>query len=148
MKSRGDMDDDNIYAPTGDWASNPERNCAGLPVGMFFLENGESGGRVTRLREVCADCPVFKDCREYSMSIPGLSGFWAGMTGKERRLARKAEGYSVSRMVREKPRAACGTPSGYNRHRDLNEDVCPSCREARNAYERERKEKALRLVKA
>lgn len=31
---------------------------------------------------------------------------------------------------------ACGTTTGYNRHRRLDEEPCPACRQARRSYDR------------
>lgn len=36
-------------------------------------------------------------------------------------------------------RATCGTYAGYQAHRKANEITCPDCRDARNAWERNRR---------
>lgn len=63
--------------------------CRGWDTNMFFIEEGHVAAEVTpTLRDVCRECPILSDCFEYAINTPGLHGFWAGMTTKERELFR------------------------------------------------------------
>lgn len=42
--------------------------------------------REHRAKEICASCPVEKDCRTYAIEIREQHGIWGGMTEGERRL--------------------------------------------------------------
>ena len=129
-----------------DFFSHPGRHCRGVHTSLFFTDTGN----VTEARQaksVCAGCPVLEECMEYAVADPELSGVWGGTTSRERREIRRERG-TTSRMARVKTPAACGTASGYNRHRVLQEEPCDSCREARNAYEAERKERHRRALGA
>lgn len=83
-------------------------------------------------REMCAVCPMIAACdnlrREVQASVPagyrryaGPSGTWAG------------------KLVGGKGVAACGTDSGYFRHRRLAETPCDGCRAAHAASDKVRR---------
>lgn len=59
--------------------------CKGLDHGIFFQERGKSSRRA---KQICLDCPVIIDCRDYAMGIttkyPQKFGVWGGMTYKQR----------------------------------------------------------------
>ena len=52
--------------------------------------------------------------------------------GRER--SRKAGREGGAKTAAQRPKAACGTPSGYSRHTRLRETVCDECRDARRMY--------------
>lgn len=120
-----------------DFFSHPGRHCRGVHTSLFFIGTGNAT-EARQAKSVCAGCPVLDECMEYAVADPELSGVWGGTSFLDRREIRKARG-STSRMSRVKNPAACGTPAGYNRHRMAGEASCESCKEARRAYEAERK---------
>lgn len=59
--------------------------CRGWDTKMFFIEEGHVAAEVTStLRDLCSECPILDSCFEYAINVPGLHGFWAGMTVRER----------------------------------------------------------------
>ena len=51
--------------------------------GRFPPNSKEQRAHIERLRNICAECLVFDECREFAESIH--EGFWAGETSDERR---------------------------------------------------------------
>ena len=41
--------------------------------------------REQRAKEICAECAVLSECRDYAFRIGEQHGIWGGMTEKERR---------------------------------------------------------------
>lgn len=120
-----------------EWFSHPGRNCRGVATSLFFTDTGNVT-EASQAKAVCLGCPVLEQCMEYAVADPTITGIWGATTGKDRRQIRRERG-STSRMARYRKPAECGTTSGYNRHRLNKEQACPSCLEARAAYEAERK---------
>lgn len=78
----------------GPWAANPERACAqpGVDPEIFFPDRGGSAGRdADEARAICYTCPVLDECRDYALAQPisALFGIWGGLTGDERRHAKR-----------------------------------------------------------
>lgn len=71
------------YAPGGDWTVRAA--CAGMDIAMFFPESGteDRPKHLRHVREVCADCPVQRECYEYAIETSSF-GVWAGTTLKQR----------------------------------------------------------------
>lgn len=55
--------------------------CRQLPTRIFFPTRGEEVGAA---RAVCGACPVLAECRAYALGVPGLKGFWGGLSEWER----------------------------------------------------------------
>ena len=57
---------------------------------------------LTIMRDACMECHMLTDCRSWSLHHEGTAnGFWAGMTGEERRKERRQLGIVlVDPMVR------------------------------------------------
>jgi WhiB family redox-sensing transcriptional regulator len=55
---------------------------------MFFHGDGERGlsrrRREHNAKQFCAQCPVVKQCREYSLTFQEPFGIWGGLTEGER----------------------------------------------------------------
>lgn len=64
----------------GDWRDLAV--CAEVGPTLFFPEQGES---VREAKQVCASCPVRKDCLEYALDNGLFFGVWGGTTEGERR---------------------------------------------------------------
>ena len=69
-----------IHRP--DW--HDQAACASEPNGMFFPAEDDLEAVMTA-KEVCADCPVRRQCLEYAMESPEEFGIWGGKTSGERR---------------------------------------------------------------
>ena len=66
------------------WSENAK--CRGLSSALsddIFWPG--SGGKPTKAKEYCNDCPVISLCLREAME-KGLTGFWAGTTDRERML--------------------------------------------------------------
>lgn len=79
--------------------------CVGLPPEMFFPERDETGS-LAKARQVCAGCPVKRDCLTEILATPSvddLFGIYAGTSAKVRRkmrleIARRPVTYEWSRF--------------------------------------------------
>jgi WhiB family transcriptional regulator, redox-sensing transcriptional regulator len=65
--------------------------CRGMDTDLFYPEGR---GRALRVREqiakqVCADCPVARECRQFAASHPERYGIWGGSTENERGWSRR-----------------------------------------------------------
>jgi hypothetical protein len=91
-----------------------------MDLNLFFSDGAGQVARVaaTKAKAICAGCPVRRACLADAYAVFDDYGVRGGMTGRERKDARPAQ------------IAACGTRSGYYRHKRLNEDVCAECRKA------------------
>jgi WhiB family redox-sensing transcriptional regulator len=56
--------------------------CLGLPLGLFFADDGE---RTTHAQEVCRRCPVQRECLDYALTNGIRHGVWGGLSAGERR---------------------------------------------------------------
>lgn len=109
------------------WMENAA--CKGLTT-LFF---GDSGDHAKDAKEVCATCSVLEQCREWALSEYLPSGVCGGMTPKERRRLRREANASKVLTGPENLPAACGTDSGYYRHRREHSATCAECRAAHSA---------------
>jgi WhiB family redox-sensing transcriptional regulator len=50
-----------------------------------FERKVERAERERRAKEICADCPVTKECLDYALSIKEPHGIWGGLNEAERR---------------------------------------------------------------
>lgn len=127
--------------PWASWMENPDRHCRTVDPNTFFVTRGDHAG-TERAKAVCAGCPVLNECREYAIEYR-LIGVWGGTSGKERRAVIRAR----NRVPAPRPMLPeqHGSPSGYNLHRNRGEAPCRACRDARTAYEVERR-RQVRLV--
>lgn len=94
--------------------------CLGQDLSLFFSDGAGQVARVAaaKAKEMCAGCPVTAQCLADAYATLDDYGVRGGMTGRERKDSRPA--YT----------AACGTRSGYYRHKRLDEDPCEDCRKA------------------
>ena len=73
--------------------------CRGPQAAVFFPppqfeRKVERAERERRAKEICADCPVTKECLDYALSIKEPHGIWGGLNEAERRLI--VEGASIA----------------------------------------------------
>lgn len=66
--------------------------CRNADETLFFHPEGETGStkerRISAAKEVCAECPVLAQCRDYALSRGEDFGIWGGMSEDERTAAR------------------------------------------------------------
>jgi WhiB family redox-sensing transcriptional regulator len=60
--------------------------CRGTDVNLFFAAPSESPEQA---RELCERCPVRRECGDYALGDPDLSGWWAGTSAKQRGALRR-----------------------------------------------------------
>ncbi len=73
-----------------------EAACRGPYQAIFFPpasseRRRDKRAREARAKEICLQCPVIKQCREYSFEIREQHGIWGGLTENERREIFKLE---------------------------------------------------------
>ena len=62
-------------------------HCRGLPTALFFPER--EGERDDSWQEICAGCPVHRECLAHALDAPRLSGVWGGTSANQRRRIRR-----------------------------------------------------------
>ncbi|MFF3214450.1 WhiB family transcriptional regulator [Streptomyces sp. NPDC002886] len=79
------------------WLWQEEAACRELGSRLFFHHAGEPGQdrerRDAAAKEVCALCPVQRDCLRHALKVGEPFGVWGGLSERERRrlAATKAE---------------------------------------------------------
>lgn len=109
-------------------------NTRAACAGQHALFDSNDRKDHARALEFCVTCPLLLDCHEHTDAVRRdlgsqavLTGTWAGkLYGAADRGGRKP-------IIREH-----GTVKGRSQHYRLHEPVCEPCREAWNAYWRER----------
>jgi WhiB family redox-sensing transcriptional regulator len=65
--------------------------CRGESTSAFVPSSPIRGERLPKhLAEVCARCPVVRDCLEYALDRPELLGAWGGTTDAQRKALRRS----------------------------------------------------------
>jgi len=67
------------------------------PEWWFPIEIGGSSTwsrtpEAMKAREICATCPAFDECRDYSLRFDSIHGIWAGLDRHERHALQKKLG--------------------------------------------------------
>lgn len=111
-----------------DWRNRAA--CLSADPELFFPEKGGPGDEAKR---ICGLCEVRQDCLDFALTLASEEqhGIWGGLSARERKRIRAMAGASV------RPSVECGTPSGYQRHKDRGEDACDPCRRVRNEQKNE-----------
>ncbi|MFE4632846.1 WhiB family transcriptional regulator [Streptomyces sp. NPDC056773] len=77
------------------WLWQEEAACRELGSRLFFHPRGEQGADRERrdgaAKEVCALCPVQRDCLRHALKVVEPFGIWGGLTEGERRRLRSEE---------------------------------------------------------
>ena len=84
-------------------------------------------------KAICSGCPVWKECAMAACYEGDDFAVRGGMHPQARRKWARRLGLRVGRPAV----AACGTDSGYYRHRTRGEEPCPDCRAAHAAKGRD-----------
>ncbi len=72
----------------GEWQDKAA--CKGPNHAIFFpparLERRtDKRRREARAKEICEQCPVLRQCRDYALNIGEQHGIWGGLTARERK---------------------------------------------------------------
>lgn len=62
--------------------------CRETDPEVFFPESHPSPRHLKLIINLCSNCPVFTECRDYALQHD-LEGYWAGMSRTERRKKQK-----------------------------------------------------------
>ncbi len=79
-----------FVAPRPAWMARAA--CRGMATRSFVpsVPSGPARPPASRLvREVCGNCPVRAQCRDYALAHPELEGWWGGTDAYERRQLRR-----------------------------------------------------------
>lgn len=82
------------WTRTHDWDAESWREkslCRDSKIEVFFPV-GTTGAAIEMIeaaKQICADCPVRRQCLEFAMETGQEAGVWGGRTEDERRKARK-----------------------------------------------------------
>ena len=123
--------------PVGPWADDAA--CKGVDPDLFFPEQTGPGGDGAKAKAICATCSQVGPCLEYALVNRERYGVWGGTTERERRAIRKTWIRKQAALAhrpmstRGVPVAACGTPSGYKRHKRNGEEACEACKASSRA---------------
>lgn len=98
--------------------------CQGHSPALWFPEGHTPADATDIALDICHSCPVQTQCLEHALATPEHHGIWGGLTETERKLRHG--------------RARCGTTAGFARHRAIGSEPCRPCRDATNAYKRDR----------
>jgi WhiB family redox-sensing transcriptional regulator len=60
-------------------------NCKGVDPEVFHPERGGSKGTVSRAKQYCYKCSVYKACMRFAIRNNIDHGIWGGLTASERR---------------------------------------------------------------
>lgn len=105
--------------------------CHGMTA-LFFPGRGEDARPA---RAICAGCPVRTECLDFAIDGGDHHGVFGGTSERERRSLRRGD--NAKRVIAL--RAACGTRSGYARHRKEGTPACEACRQAATRYTTDRR---------
>ncbi|MCJ0872014.1 WhiB family transcriptional regulator [Streptomyces sp. AP-93] len=76
------------------WLWQEDAACRELGSRLFFYPTGEQRAereaRDAAAKEVCALCPVQRDCLRHALEVGEPFGVWGGLTAHERRELRRA----------------------------------------------------------
>ncbi|AOZ72454.1 transcription factor WhiB [Boudabousia tangfeifanii] len=78
-----------LFADDGLLAWQERALCAQTDPEAFFPEKG---GSTREAKGVCAMCEVRQECLEYALANDERFGIWGGMSERERRKLKKAQG--------------------------------------------------------
>lgn len=69
-----------------EWATSAA--CAPYDPELWWIEDPRDPGRQMAL-DICAECPVKRDCLQHALSAPEREGIWGGMIASQRNALRR-----------------------------------------------------------
>ena len=127
------MNDIAVFIRPADW--HVDANCIGADPDIFFPEDNESSDAA---KAICRACDVQVECLTDALNRNETEGIWGGLTPRQRRTFRHKNGMKNRPGPKLKP-IDHGTRNGAMQHRRRGEAPCDACREAKRAYEYERR---------
>ena|SRR5688572_110219 len=101
-----------------------DANCVGHPTpAIFFPGRVNSHAAFKEARQVCAECPVWRDCLKFALKNNEEDGMWGGLSIMERRLVRRSDGVRKCRK--------CGLIRVFSQKAQIACDPCNSPRRKR-----------------
>jgi hypothetical protein len=79
--------------------------CTNYQPDWWFPEyDGTDSDKEQKLQErvarnICTECPAFKECYDYSMQFYGLYGIWAGRNRRERHREQRRLGIVTIKLI-------------------------------------------------
>lgn len=69
---------------------------------MFFPlgDQAQHNRQGAKAKQVCAQCPVLKDCRAWALKVGPEFGIFGGLTAHERRLVREGRWKGERNLIR------------------------------------------------
>lgn len=104
---------------------------------LWFPERGDHDSPREAL-QICADCPVREQCREFALETDQVDGIWGELTSMQRtkligRPAHRRRRSSADPVTDLQP---CGTAAAYARHLRRSETPCRPCKDANAQLQR------------
>jgi len=117
--------------------------CRQIDSEMFFpdRENPNTDGLISTIRRaqtVCRSCPVQTECLDYALTNNEKYGIWAGINMNTARAQLRDE-LRRQRNIKVRDVFEHGTEAGARSHYRRGEPVCPACRNAAAAADRNRR---------
>jgi WhiB family redox-sensing transcriptional regulator len=93
------------------WGWQMSARCRGTDTSVFFHPDGERGRKRRQRKQnaerFCAQCPVVKQCLEYSLRFQEPYGIWGGIAEDERH---KILGHTIRERSRQETINRPGVP--------------------------------------
>jgi WhiB family redox-sensing transcriptional regulator len=127
------------------WAARAA--CQGQDLALFFSDAEQ---KVAQAKQICAACPVRRECLDEALLAEGTSlgdGVFGGLTAEERNEAAylralkqaAANGQNPPGKPHGRRPAPCGTVSAYRRHIKKREPIDERCRTAKRIADQARR---------
>lgn len=103
--------------------------CKGLDPDLFMPVRGENI-KIKIAKQICAECPVIIECREYSLQLAQLydtHGIFGGWTRQQRTNELRRRGLTPRRWVAQSAIQRHGTNLAYVAHQIAGENPCQEC---------------------
>lgn len=101
--------------------------CTQMNGDLWFPEPGADASLA---KELCAECPVLTQCREYALRSEDEYGVMGGLTARQRRDMRAEMRRAGELPPREPAPIRHGTAAGARAHHRRGETSCPACSRA------------------
>jgi len=119
-------------------ASQPACTRPGVDPELFHSTDRHD---IVAAKAICSDCPVVRQCLLTALD-ERLDGIWGGTTlGERMKRSPRRFGPAPSPIVH-------GTRSGYQKHRNRDEEACQECKAAASAYAKQQKARQAEMAVA
>lgn len=73
--------------------------CNGHPDPDMWFRSNQTRADYRKVKDICASCPVVKECLEYALQYYDILGIWGGETQGARRIIAKERGIRQKSML-------------------------------------------------